>query len=118
VFEAEDIRQWRGHDVVDHANQKIGILESIYVDTITDQPSFATGTVGMPTRRRLVFVPLNGAVVGPGRLKVAYAKRQVKAAPSIDTDGELPAEAEGAVFAHYELPHEPGVRGGRRLARR
>jgi hypothetical protein len=118
MFEAEDIRQWRGHDVVDHDNHRIGTLESIYVDTVTDLPAFATVTVGLPTKRRLVFVPLVGAVVGPGRLKVAYTKRQVKDAPAISTDGELLADAEGAVFAHYELPHEPGVRGERRLARR
>lgn len=66
MFEAEDIRKWRGHDVVDPEGHKIGVLEAIYVDTVTDQPSFATVTVGLPTRHRLVFVPLGDATVGPG----------------------------------------------------
>ena len=57
VFEAGDIREWRGHDVVDSGGHKIGELEAIYVDTSTDLPAFATVTVGMPTRHRLVFVP-------------------------------------------------------------
>ncbi|MEU0601196.1 PRC-barrel domain-containing protein, partial [Streptomyces sp. NPDC006393] len=61
MFEAGDIREWRGHDVVDTDGGKIGTLESVYVDTTTDEPFFATVTVGVPTRRRLAFVPLIGA---------------------------------------------------------
>ncbi|AXK36929.1 PRC-barrel domain containing protein [Streptomyces armeniacus] len=118
MFEAEDIREWRGHDVVDTGGSKIGSLESVYVDTATDRPAFVTVTVGMPTRRRLVFVPLDDAVVGPGHLKVRYDKKQVKDAPTIDVDGELPAEEEPAVFSHYELAYQPGAGGERRLARR
>ena len=64
-----------------------------YGDTATDLPSFGTVRVGMPTRHRLVFVPLDHATVGPGYVKVSYDKKQVKDAPSIDTDGELPAGA-------------------------
>ncbi len=118
MFEAGDIREWRGHDVVDSSGHKIGALESVYVDTGTDRPSFATVTVGLPTRHRLVFVPLAGATVGPGYLKVTYDKRQVKDAPSIGTDDVLPAADEEAVFKHYELAYEPGAGGERRLARR
>ena len=118
MFEAGDIREWRGHDVVDDGGHKIGSLESVYVDTGTDEPSFATVTVGMPTRHRLVFVPLDGATVGPGYLKVNYSRSPVKDAPSIDTDGELPAGDEEAVFKHYNLEYQPGASGERRLARR
>lgn len=118
MFEAGDIREWRGHDVVDIDGHKIGTLESIYVDTATDQPAFATITVGLPTRHRLVFVPLAGASVGPGYLKVTRLKNQVKGAPSIDTDGELPVGDEAAIFAHYDLNYAQGAAGERRLARR
>ncbi|GAA5016270.1 PRC-barrel domain-containing protein [Streptomyces siamensis] len=118
MFEAADIREWRGHDVRDPGGHKIGVLESVYVDTATDKPFFATVTVGLPTRRRLVFVPLPGATVGPGYLTVTYAKDLVRKAPAIDTDGELPAPDEPKVFAHYELDYAPGTGGERRLARR
>ena len=116
MFEADDIRQWRGHAVVDIEKNKIGELEAIYVDTKTDEPSFATVKIGR-FRSRLVFAPLAGAKVGPGYLKVAYPRSLVRDAPSIDTDGELLATAEEAVFHHYELPYEAGV-SERRLARR
>ena len=56
--------------------------------------------------------------MGPGYLKVVYDKKQVKDAPSIGTDGELPAAEEEAIFEHYGLTYEPGASGERRLARR
>ncbi|WEO93034.1 PRC-barrel domain-containing protein [Streptomyces sp. FXJ1.172] len=118
MFEADDIREWRGHDVVDPGGHKIGTLESVYVDTASDSPVFATVFVGLPTRRRLVFVPLDGATVGPGYLKVTSPKSLVRKAPSIDTDGVLPAGDEPALFAHYGLDYAPGAGGERRLARR
>jgi hypothetical protein len=118
VFEAADIREWRGHNVVDADGHKIGELEAVYVDTGTDLPSFGTVRVGMPTRHRLVFVPLDHATVGPGYLKVDYDKRLVRDAPAIGTDGELPAGDEEAIFRHYGLEYERGAGGARLLAGR
>jgi hypothetical protein len=118
VFEAADIREWHGHDVVDPDGHKIGELEAVYVDTVSDLPSFATVRVGMRSRHRLVFVPLNQATVGPGYLKVCFDKKRVKQCPSIVTDGELPAGDEEAIFRHYGLAYEPGAGGARLMARR
>jgi hypothetical protein len=56
--------------------------------------------------------------VGPGYLKVGYDRKQVKDAPSIGTDGELPAGDEEAIFTHYGLTYSAGADGERRLARR
>jgi hypothetical protein len=117
VFEADDIREWRGHTVVDDSGSKIGDLEALYVDTRTDEFSFGTVKIGMLSRARLVFVPLAGAKVGPGYLKVAFPKKLVRDAPSIDTDGELMATDEPGVFRHYELPYDAGE-SERLLARR
>jgi hypothetical protein len=118
MFEAADIREWRGHDVVDADGRKIGQLEAVYVDTSTDLPSFGTVKVGLPTRHRLVFVPLDQATVGPGYLKVCYDKKLVTAAPSIGTDAELPAGDEEDIFKHYGLTYQAGAGGERQLARR
>jgi hypothetical protein len=118
VIQSANIREWRGHDVLDDQGHKIGDLEAVYVDTGTDEPAFATVTVGLPTRHRLVFVPLDQAITGPGYVKVGYARKQVKDAPSIDLDGELLASQEAAVFQHYGLDYQTGAGGERRLARR
>ena len=118
MFEAENIRDWRNHDVIDPEGHKIGSLEAVYVDTGTDQPSFASVRTGVLGRYRLTFVPLDRARVTPGKLRVAYARGQVKGAFSIDTDGELAAGDEPGLFQHYGLPYQPGASGERRLARR
>ena len=118
MIESADIREWRTHTVIDSEGRKIGSLEAVYVDTRTDEPAMATVLMGMPTRHRLVFVPLAGAVVGPDYVRVAYPKAAVKDAPSMGTDDVLPAEDEKTVFAHYDLPYQPGPSGERQLARR
>ena len=118
MFEAGDIREWCGHDVVDPDDKKIGELESIYVDTTSDQAVFATVEVGLPAHHRLVFVPLAGATVGPGYLRVGYDKGQVKDAPAIEVDGVLPAEDEPLIFEHYGLQYPQRASSERQLARR
>jgi hypothetical protein len=118
VFEAEDIRDWRGHGVVDPAGAKIGSLEAVYFDTATEQPTFASVKVGMVGRHRLVFVPLYQAKVTPDHVRVTAEKKLVRHAPSIATDGELTTAEEATVFQHYSLRYEPGTSGERRLGRR
>lgn len=56
--------------------------------------------------------------LGSVSLKVSHDRKQVKDAPSIGTDGELPAGDEEAIFRHYGLTHQPGANGERLLARR
>ena len=118
MFQAENIRDWRDHDVIDPDGSKIGQLEAIYVDTGTDAPAFASVKIGMLGRHRLTFVPLNGATVAPSHVRVAYPKKQVKDALEIDTDGELKAGEEPGLFEYYGLVYQPGASGERRLARR
>ncbi|MET7620410.1 PRC-barrel domain-containing protein [Streptomyces sp. NPDC005408] len=118
MIEAADIREWRNQAVVDPGGRKIGVLEAIYVDTTTDEPAMATVLTGMPTRHRLVFVPIDDAIVGPGYLKVSHAKALVRKAPAIGTDDVLPAEREEAIFQHYGMSYQPGANGERQLARR
>jgi hypothetical protein len=118
VFEADNIREWRGHTVVDGAGDKIGDLEAIYFDTATDLPSFGTVRIGIVGRHKLTFVPLAGATVGPDYLKVRFDKKQVKGAPSIEMDGELRAADEEPLFRYYGIDYLPGASGERRLARR
>ncbi|MGI8760539.1 MAG: PRC-barrel domain-containing protein [Jatrophihabitantaceae bacterium] len=118
MFEADNVRDWRGHNVIDPTDDKIGTLESVYVDTATDTPVFAAVQVGMVGRHRLVFVPLGNATVGPDYLRVQAPKKLAREAPSIETDGELLAQDEPAIFEHYGLAYQPGAGGERRLARR
>jgi hypothetical protein len=118
MIHAADVREWRNRDVVDPKGHKIGLLEAVYVDTVTDEPAVATVRTGLPTRQRLVFVPLDEAVLGPGYVKVSHTKGEVRKAPSIGTDDILPADQEEPIFHYYGMEYRPGTGGERRLARR
>lgn len=118
MFEAADIRDWIGLSVVDETDDGIGKLESLYYDTASSQPTFAAVTIGLPGFQKLAFVPLNGALVAPKHLRVAYPKKLVKDAPTIPTDGELDASTEPVLFSHYGLDYQTGSGGERRLGRR
>ncbi|GAA2486685.1 PRC-barrel domain-containing protein [Winogradskya humida] len=118
MFPAENLRDWRGEKVIDPDGGKIGELEAVYVDTATDEPAFVTVKVGFVGRHRLAFVPVDGATVSPQAVRVRYDKKLAADAPTIDTDGELTAAEEPAVYAHYNLPYATGASGERRLARR
>ncbi|MDW4907248.1 PRC-barrel domain-containing protein [Streptomyces sp. ADMS] len=118
MIRSADIREWRDHDVIDAKQHRIGMLEAVYVDTATDEPAMATVRTGLPTRQRLVFVPLDDAVLGPDYVKVPYSKGLVRKAPSIGTDDVLPAEREAEIFRHYGMAYQPGEGGERQLARR
>lgn len=118
MIHSADIREWRNQDVIDPKGRKIGALEAVYVDTATDAPAMATVRTGMPTRHRLVFVPLDEATLGPGYVKVAHSRGLVRKAPSMGVDDVLPVEREAEVYQHYDKSYEPGADRGRRLARR
>jgi len=115
VISVGNIREWSGQNVVSAEGDKVGKLESVYVDTSTDQPSFATVTVGLISHK-LVFVPITDAVVGPDYVRLTVSKDAIRTAPAIEVDGELVAADEPAVFSHYGLAYDAGA--GRRLARR
>lgn len=118
MVQAVDIREWRTHDVVDPKGHRIGVLEEVYADATTDEPAVATVRTGLPTGRRLVLVPVDDALLGPGSVKIAHTRSLVRKAPSIGTDDVLPAEQEEAIFQHYGMTYQPGANGERKLARR
>ncbi|GAA4793102.1 PRC-barrel domain-containing protein [Actinomycetospora chlora] len=119
MIPAENIRDWRGRPVVDHEGDKVGTLDAVYVDTLTDEAAFVTVRISsLFGKTHLAFAPLNGAVVTPDHLKLAFGRDLVREAPSIDPDGELSAADEPGVFGHYGLDYRTGTLGERRLARR
>jgi len=113
---AEDIKQWRGEDVVDRAGDKLGKLDDIYYDTETDQPGFAavkSGRIG----KHLTLVPLAGATVGHDFVRVTASKDQVKNAPSFDPEADLTADEEASAYGYFGLEYTPAGQGARRLAK-
>jgi uncharacterized protein YrrD len=113
----ENIREWRGQDVVDRNDQKIGKLDDVYYDKLSDVPLFAGVRTG-PLGRKLTFIPLAGAQLGRDRVQVRSQKEDVKNAPSIDPEAELSEAEEASLFAYFGMEHtDSEAASGRRLVR-
>ena len=112
----EDVKQWRGQDVIDGAGDKLGKLEEVYYDTETDAPAWGavkSGVVG----KHITLVPLAGCVAGQSHLRVTIDKDVFKKAPTLDTEVELTPEDEAASYGHYGFEYRAAGAGGRRLAK-
>lgn len=118
MIEVANVADWRGKDLLDRGDAKIGRLADVYVDTETEEPVFGSVKGGVISKH-LTFVPLRGAVAAPTWLRVAVSREQVKKAPNIQPDGELDREQEQALYDHYGMEYTPAATtSGRRLARR
>jgi len=90
VFEAASIRERCSHDVTDAEGRRLDELESVYIDNVTDlrRPAGSGPECRPSTGSCSCFLTTRLWV--PGCFKVSYDKKQVKDAPSLSTDGELP----------------------------
>jgi uncharacterized protein YrrD len=115
MAELENIRDWRGEDVVDRNDEKIGKLEDVYFDSETDAPVFAAVKTGL-LGRKLTFVPLAEASAAREHLRVSHQKAEVKDAPTTEPDAELSEDEERQIYEFYGLGYSPAA-SGRRLTR-
>jgi hypothetical protein len=113
----EDIKQWRGQDVIDPGAKKLGRLVEILYDTQTDTPAFAVVRSGHMGGRHDTLVPLNGALVGQDYLRVSVEKGAFKDAPSFDPESELSAEDEARAYDYYGVAYPRSDLSGRLLAK-
>lgn len=112
----EDIKQWRGQDVLDPADEKLGKLEEVFYDTETDTPAFAAVKSGV-FGKHLTLVTLAGASAGVAYLRVTVDKSAFKDAPSFDPDAELTIDDEAEAYHYFGLGYRPAGQGARRLAK-
>jgi hypothetical protein len=105
-----------GRVVLDAGGKRIGEVSSLYVDTDTNELSFAGVAMSRRGRRRVVFVPLDDATLGTASITVRCGKELARRAPSVRPGEVLPVDAEAALFAHYEIPYAPSdAQPGHRL---
>ena len=112
----EDVKDWRGQDVIDRGSDKLGKLDEVYYDTEVDLPAFAAVKSGL-LGKHVTLVPLRQATVGQSYLRLTITKDQFKDAPSVDPDAELTAEDEARAFGYYGLDYRAAADGARRLAK-
>jgi uncharacterized protein (TIGR02271 family) len=103
----DTVRSWQGATMVDADGDKIGTVESIYLDDQTGEPEWALVNTGL-FGSRSSFVPLAQASGSGDQVQVPYEKQQVKDAPRVDTDQHLSEAEEQELWRHYGLDYGTG----------
>jgi uncharacterized protein (TIGR02271 family) len=96
----EDIRTWRGRDVVDSDGDKIGTLDDVYLDRQSGEPEWGAIRTGL-FGTKVSFAPLREASPTGEEIRIPYDKSHVKDAPNVEADGELSSEEEQRLYEHY-----------------
>jgi uncharacterized protein (TIGR02271 family) len=95
---------WQGRTLKDRNGNKIGKIDSLYLDRESDRPEWAlvhTGLFGTKSS----FVPIAGAAPQGEDVVVQVDAQQVKDAPKMDPDGELSEQQEAELFRHYGVDY-------------
>lgn len=87
--------------VVDQNGEKIGKVGQVYLDDTSGEPAWVTVTTGLFGTSES-FVPLQGASVQDGEVRVAHNVDMVKNAPRVEADGSITPEEERELFAYYD----------------
>ncbi|HEY6796983.1 MAG TPA: PRC and DUF2382 domain-containing protein [Kineosporiaceae bacterium] len=114
MIAVEQLPELYGHDVTDLRGTKIGTVGTFWMDETSGRPSWAsvrTGLFGMHES----LVPLFGAEIEEDRIRVPYAKDQVKDAPNVDASSDEPLgpEAVDRLYQHYHISGQGAEAGSR-----
>jgi uncharacterized protein (TIGR02271 family) len=101
----DTVRSWQGATMVDRDGDKVGTVESIYVDDQTGEPEWALVNTGL-FGTKSSFVPLAQASGSGDQVQVPYHKQLVKDAPRVDTDQHLSEAEEQELWRHYGLDYD------------
>jgi uncharacterized protein (TIGR02271 family) len=104
TIQKDRILQFRGQDLYDRDNEKIGSIEEIYLDAETNEPEWALVHTGLFGTKR-TFVPLRDADERDGNLCVQFEKSTVKDAPGVEANGQLSQREEAELYRHYGLEY-------------
>lgn len=102
-----EVRRWVGYELDEIDGDAVGRVHGCFVDASSGEPSWLVANLGR-RRFRLVAIPLADCAAGAGRLWVAHAREQIRAAPVVDLDRPLLREHELAICAHFGIGEQVG----------
>jgi len=95
---------WHGRTLKDRNGDRIGKIDSLYVDEQTDRPEWALVNTGL-FGSKSSFVPIAGASPEGEDVVAQIDAQQVKDAPKMDPDQELSEGEEAELFRHYGIDY-------------
>jgi hypothetical protein len=116
MMTTQDLQAMHGRTAVDPDGSRIGKIGQIYVDDTTSLPVWVTVSTGMFGTKES-FAPLYGSRAEGDALQLAVTKDMLKGAPSIDADGQIGDDENGALYDYYagylgDSPTLTGAEGG------
>lgn len=96
--------QLQNGDVFSTDGEKIGSVGQVYLDDVTNEPTFVTVKTGLFGAKE-TFVPLQQAQTTTDGITVPFTKDFVKDAPNVDADGSLTPEEEQRIYEYYSLEY-------------
>ena len=100
-----DPREMSGADVTGRNGEKLGKIDTVYLDNETQRPEWAAVKTGL-FGSHVSLVPLATAEYENDRLQVPYTKDEVQNAPHHDPGQELSVEDERQLFTHYGVDYD------------
>jgi uncharacterized protein (TIGR02271 family) len=100
----DTVRSWQGRTMVDDDGDRVGTIDSIYVDDQTGEPEWALVNTGL-FGAKSTFVPLAQANPAGDNVQVPYDKQLIKDAPKMDPDQHLSEAEEQELWRHYGLDY-------------
>jgi uncharacterized protein (TIGR02271 family) len=110
MADTDTVRSWQGRTMVDRDGDRVGTIESIYVDDRSGQPEWALVNTGL-FGTKSTFVPLAQATPSGDQVQVPYEKQLIKDAPRMDPDGHLSQADEQQLWRHYGLDYDAASSG-------
>lgn len=102
---------WLGREVLDAEGRRIGRLEEVYLDELTDQPRWAAVRAEL-VDDELRLVPLAGAKMRADHVTLPVTSGAVDDAPHIESARELTAAEAASLRRHYgSISRGRAVRG-------
>jgi uncharacterized protein (TIGR02271 family) len=100
-------QSWIGRKAYDSNGDKIGSIETVYLDDATGEPEWFAINTGL-FGTHVSFVPVDGATASGDELRLPYDKSFVKDAPRVDADGHLDEGEEETLYRYYGRDRSAG----------
>jgi hypothetical protein len=113
---SHDVDTWDGKPLLTRDGDKIGQIQSIYLDGDTEQPAWLAVKTGKLSSA-VSLVPVERATPSEQGVKVPYDKKHIKHAPTFKPDDEISPDDARALYEHYAIggggsPAEPAAQDG------
>jgi sporulation protein YlmC with PRC-barrel domain len=97
-----DFSNLPGHRVIDRSGAPLGSVEHVKADERSGRPSWLGVAIGATDSIR--YVPVIGAGMVDGDVRIAFERRLVEQAPAADPQS---SDAAAALYRHYGVKRRP-----------